>query len=72
MRYILRAGQGKLVTAWHGLHDDIVLLHAVSLEFGDGSSDERVNDLLVPSRVYNGHAQRRAIEVCGRRGRTFD
>ena len=44
----------------------------VLLELLDSAGDERVNDLLVPSRVHNGDAQRGAVEFRGGWGGAFD
>ena len=49
-----------------------MLLDSVLPELLGGARNERVNDLLVPSRVHDGYAQRRAVEFRRGRGRSFD
>ena len=70
-RDVLLAGERKLEAAGDGLEYNIALLHPLLLELVDSTVHERINDTFVPSRVYDGNAERRAVEFGLRRSRAF-
>lgn len=56
---------GKFPRARHRLDDDIVLLDATAQQFRLGTLQEGVDDLSVPSRMYDANTQAGAIMLLG-------